>query len=250
MGSIKIQGQTALVTGSNRGIGLAITRALLDRGVAKVYAAARSPEQVSDLRQRYGERVVTLELDVTNDDQVRSAAEAARDVTILVNNAGVALGGWLDDSSLVENARKEMEVNYIAPLNLLRIFSPVLARNGGGAVVNISSVAGLTNFPFFPTYSASKAAVHSLTQASRLLLAGQGTLSFGVYPGPVDTDMARSLEMEKATPESVAATILDGIEAGHEEIFTDPFAQQFGEQFEASPKSAERQVAAMAAGKE
>jgi len=140
-----------------------------------------------------------------------------------------------------------MEVNYLAPLRLIQIFGPVLARGDGGAIVNIASVAALTSFPFFPTYSASKAAVHSLTQASRLLLAGQGIRTIGVYPGPVDTDMAKEIEMEKATPESVAVAILDGIEAGHEEIFTDPFARQFGEQFQASPKASERQMAAMVA---
>jgi NAD(P)-dependent dehydrogenase (short-subunit alcohol dehydrogenase family) len=248
MNATRIQGATVLITGSNRGIGLAITEAILDRGAAKVYAAARNVDALAGLREKYGERVIPLKLDVTNEDQVRSAAESAGDVTILVNNAGVALGGWIDDDSLLENARKEMEVNYFAPLNLLQSFSPALARNGGGAVVNISSVAGLTNFPIFPTYSASKAAVHSLTQASRALLAGQGTLSYGVYPGPVDTDLAKDLEMDKATPATVAAAILDGIEAGEEEIFTDPFARQFGEQFQASPKTSERQIAAMVAG--
>lgn len=248
MNSITINGATALVTGSNRGIGLAITKALLDRGAAKVYAAARNPEAVSDLVEQYGDRVIPLKLDVTDEGQVQAAAQSAGDVSILVNNAGVALGGWLENDALVENARQEMEVNYFAPLNLLQNFSPVLARNGGGAVVTLSSVAGLTNFPFFPTYSASKAAVHSLIQATRTLLAGQGTQSFGVYPGPVDTDMVKDVEMEKATPKSVATAILDGIEAGREEIFTDPFAREFGGQFEASPKTSERQFAAMVAG--
>jgi NAD(P)-dependent dehydrogenase (short-subunit alcohol dehydrogenase family) len=248
MSATRIKGATVLVTGASRGIGHAITRALLERGAARVYATARQPEDLSRLVKEYPERVIPLQLDVTDPVQVQATAVIAADVDILVNNAGAALGGWIESDALLANARQEMEVNYFAPLSLLQSFSPVLSRNGGGAVVNISSVAGLTSFPFFPTYSASKAAVHSLTQAARMLLAGQGTLSYGVYPGPVDTDMARDLDMEKATPASVADAILDGIEAGQEEIFTDPFARQFGEQFQASPKASERQVAAMVAG--
>ena len=117
----------------------------------------------------------------------------------------------------------------------------------GGAVVNVSSVAGLTNFPRFPTYSASKAAIHSLTQGARALLARRGVTVFGVYPGPVDTDMAREITLEKASPEAVAKAVLDGIEAGTEDIFPDPFAVTFGEQYQASPKEPERQAAAMVA---
>ncbi len=140
-----------------------------------------------------------------------------------------------------------MEVNYFGPLQLLQRLAPTLARNGGGAVVNIGSAAGLTNVPFFPTYSASKAALHSLTQAARILLRPQGTSVFGVYAGPVDTDMVRELAMPKSSPRDVAFAILDGIEAGQEDIFPDPFAVGFARQFESSPKASERQMAAMVA---
>jgi short-subunit dehydrogenase len=140
-----------------------------------------------------------------------------------------------------------MEVHYFGPLQLLQRLAPTLARNGGGAVVNIGSLAGLTNIPVLPTYSASKAAQHSLTQAVRSLLGPQGTAVFGVYPGPVDTDMAREVEMRKTLPRDVAFAILDAMEAGQEDIFPDPFAVDFSRQFEASPKTAERQFAAMAA---
>ncbi|MGZ6059367.1 MAG: SDR family NAD(P)-dependent oxidoreductase, partial [Myxococcaceae bacterium] len=131
---------------------------------------------------------------------------------------------------------------------LLHHLAPTLARNGGGAVVNIGSAAGLTSVPFFPTYSASKAALHSLTQAARVLLGAQGTAVFGVYAGPVDTDMVRELALPKASPRDVALAILDGVEAGEEDIFPDPFAVDFGRQFASSPKASERQIAAMAAG--
>ena len=172
MNAQKIEGAVALVTGANRGIGRALTEALLTRGVRKVYATARDPEALRALRD---ERLVSLRLDVTDADQIRAAAEAASDVELVFNNAGVALARGIADSTVLDQARREMEVNYFGPLQLLHRLAPTLARNGGGAVVNIGSAAGLTNVPFFPTYSASKAALHSLTQAARILLGAQGT---------------------------------------------------------------------------
>ncbi len=244
MNEQKIEGAVVLVTGANRGIGRALVEALLARGVKKVYAAARNPETLRDLRDV---RVVPLQLDVTDADQVRAAAEAAGDVEIVFSNAGLLLATSLAGGSVVDQARREMDVNYFGPLQLINQLAPTLARNGGGAVVTICSVAVLTNGPFFPTYSASKAALHSLTQAARILLEPQGTSVFGVYAGPVDTDMARGLEMPKTSPREVAFATLDGVEAGQEDIFPDPFAVSFGRQFESSPKDSERQMAAIAA---
>jgi NAD(P)-dependent dehydrogenase (short-subunit alcohol dehydrogenase family) len=244
MNAQRIEGAVALVTGANRGIGRALTEALLARGVRKVYATARDPEAVRDLRD---ERLVSLRLDVTDADQIRAAGEAASDVELVFNNAGVALARGIADSTALDQARREMEVNYFGPLQLLQRLAPTLARNGGGAVVNIGSIAGLTNFPFIATYSASKAALHSLTQAARFLLGAQGTSVFGVYPGPVDTDMSRDAPLAKTSPRDVAFAILDGIEAGRADIFPDSVAVDFGRQFESSPKTSERQMAAMAA---
>jgi NAD(P)-dependent dehydrogenase (short-subunit alcohol dehydrogenase family) len=240
----KIEGTVALVTGANRGIGRALREALLARGVKKVYAAARNPDTLAAL---HDERIVPLRLDVTDAEQIRAAAEAAADVELVFNNAGVVLGSGIADSTVLEQARGEMEVNYFGPLQLLHRLAPTLARNGGGAVINIGSAGGLTNIPFFPTYSASKAALHSLTQAARILLGPQGTSVFGVYPGPVDTDMTRDLALPKSAPRDVAIAILDGVEAGQEDIFPDPFSVDFGRQFGSSPKDSERQMAAMAA---
>jgi NAD(P)-dependent dehydrogenase (short-subunit alcohol dehydrogenase family) len=244
MSAQNIKGAVALVTGANRGIGRALTEALLTRGVRKVYAAARDPETLAGLRD---ERVVPLRLDVTDTEQIRAAVEAASDVELVFNNAGVVLGSGIADATVLEKARREMEVNYFGPLQLLQRLAPTLARNGGGAVINIGSAAGLTSVPFFPTYSASKAALHSLTQAARILLAPQSTSVFGVYAGPVDTDMARDVALPKSAPRDVAFAILDGIEAGQEDIFPDPFAVEFGRQFGSSPKASERQMAALAA---
>ena len=247
MSGRKIEGSVALVTGANRGIGRAITDALLERGAKKVYATARDPKTLEALKQRHGSRVVPLRLDVTRADQVAEIARQAPDVDLLFNNAGVLEATELTSEATVDQARREMEVNYFGPLRMLQRFADTLAQRGG-AIVNIGSAAGLTNVPFFPTYSASKAALHSLTQASRVLLAARGVAVFGVYAGPVDTDMTKGLPLEKTSPQDVAKGVLDGVEAANDDIFPDPFAVAFGEQFHSSPKGSERQVAAMVSG--
>jgi short-subunit dehydrogenase len=210
----------------------------------KVYATARDRRAAPALHDA---RCVPLQLDVTDAEQVEMLVTKAPDVNLVFNNAGVALASSLIGGDVLDDARCEMEVNYFGPLRLIQSLAPTLAKNGGGAIVNIGSAAGLTNVPFLPTYSASKAALHSLTQAARILLSGQGTDVFGVYAGPVDTDMVRDLPLPKTSPREVASAILDGIEAGQEDIFPDPFAVNFGRQFEASPKSTERQTAAVVA---
>jgi NAD(P)-dependent dehydrogenase (short-subunit alcohol dehydrogenase family) len=243
MNAQRIEGAVALVTGANRGIGRALVEALLARGAKKVYAAARNPETLRGLRD---ERVVPLQLDVTDAEQIRAAADVASDVDLVFSNAGVVHAAGITDAAVVDRARHEMEVNYFGPLQLLYRLAPTLARNGGGTVVMIGSASGLINMPLFPTYSASKAALHSLTQAARTLLGPQGTAVLGVYPGPVDTDMTRDLALPKTPPRDVAFAILDGVDAGQEDIFPDPLSVDFSRAFESSPKTAERQFAAMA----
>jgi len=242
MNAYKIEGAVALVTGANRGIGRALSEALLSRGVKKIYAGTRVQGALSTLRDT---RVVPLRLDVTDAQQVRAAGATATDVTIVFNNAGVTLNAELTSARAFDRAREEMEVNYFGALRMLREFSAILARNGGGAWVNVGSAAGLSNVPMFPTYSASKAALHSLTQCARVLLGAQRTSVFGAYPGPVDTDMVRDLALPKAPAREVANAILDGVESGQEDIFPDSFSRGFGRQFESSPKACERQTAAM-----
>jgi NAD(P)-dependent dehydrogenase (short-subunit alcohol dehydrogenase family) len=246
MSGKKIDGSVALVTGANRGIGRALTEALLERGAKRVYAAARDPKTLLDLTARYGSRVVPLKLDVTKADDVAEVARRAADVELLFNNAGVVEGKGLAGEEILDQARREMEVNYFGQLRVLLRFAEALARRRG-AVVNVSSVAGLANIALFPTYSASKAALHSLTQGARALFASRGVSVIGVYPGPVDTDMAKEVAMDKASPEQVAKAILEGVEAGTEDVFPDAYAATFGARYESSPKTSEREMAALVA---
>src|SRR4029453_16052596 len=194
-----IRGKAALVTGANRGIGKPLVEALLKRGASRVWAGVARVDALADLKASYGERLRLLQLDVTREDDVAAAAREATDVALLVNNAGVALlmGSPATDAEWLRAGRQENEVNLFGSFAMSQAFAPILARQGGGAIAKIISVAGLVNFPIFLSYSTSKAALHSLTQGLRAALREQGTQVFGVYPGPVDTEMAAKLPFEK-----------------------------------------------------
>lgn len=241
---MKLANAVALVTGANRGIGRALAEELLAAGAAKVYAAARNPDGLAELVKASGGRVVAVALDVTKPDQVAAAAKNG-DVTLLVNNAGVAHFAGLISADGTDIARKEMETNYFGVLNMVRAFAPVLAKNGGGAIVNLASIASHVNFPPLGSYSASKAAVHSLTQGIRAELAAQGTQVTGVYPGPVDTDMAADIDAEKASPRDVAKAILAAVEGNEEDVFPDPVAVEMHAAGLADPKALEKMAAEM-----
>ena len=212
---MKITGSIALVTGANRGLGLAFAQALLARGAAKVYAAVRDPKSVAL------PGVVPLELDVTKPDQVASAAGAAADVTLLVNNAGIARGIGVLAADALAALRAELETNVIGTLLVSRAFAPILGRNGGGAIVNVLSVASWINRGGLGTYATSKAAEWSLTNALRNDLRGQGTHVVGLHAGFIDTDLARGIQAPKARPEDIVARVLDGLEAGAVEVIAD-----------------------------
>jgi NAD(P)-dependent dehydrogenase (short-subunit alcohol dehydrogenase family) len=218
--NMKIRDSVAFVTGANRGIGLAFAQELLAAGARKVYAAARNPELITL------DGVEPVRLDVTDPEAVASAARASGDVNLLVNNAGIALWtGFLAPDS-VEAARSEMETNYFGPLFLSRAFAPVLAKNGGGAIVNILSVLSWIAVPMAGTYSASKAAAWALTNWLRTGLREQGTHVLGVHAGPVDTDMASGLTLPKVTSTDVVRQVLSALEAGREEVLFDEMTRQ------------------------
>lgn len=226
---MQIAGSIALVTGANRGLGLAFARGLLAAGAAKVYAAARKPEAVTL------DGVEPLRLDVTNEAEVAAAAEAAGDVTLLVNNAGIAkTGGFLADGA-VEAARDQMEVNYFGPLRMARAFAPVLARNGGGALVNVLSVGSWINGPLLATYGATKSAAWALTNGLRQELAGRGTLVVGLHAGFIDTDLTQDLDVPKTTPEAVVTETLAALERGEAQVLADEVTRQVHRGLTAEP---------------
>lgn len=243
----KIVGKTVLVTGANRGIGRAFVVGLLQAGAAKVYATARNLDTLSDLASEGAGKVVPLQLDVTKLNQVEAAASNA-DVALVVNNAGIAAFQGLISAGSSDAARQEMEINYFGTLNVARAFAPVLARNGGGAIINLSSIAGQVNFPALGSYSASKAAVHSLTQGIRAELAAQRTQVLGVYPGPVDTDMAKDFPMDKTSPSDVVKSILGALEAGEDSVYPDPASVELHAGLLTDPVAVERQVGQMLPG--
>ena len=217
---MNIQNAVVLVTGANRGIGLAFTRQLLARGARKVYAAARDPATVTL------PGVQALRLDVTKPEEIAAAAQQANDVTLVINNAGIAQpGGFLaDDSDAV--ARRIFETNFFGMLNVSKTFAPVLKANGGGALLNVLSVASWVNGGELAAYSASKSAAWSLTNALRHELAAQKTQVLGLHMAYVDTDLTRGFEVQKSSAEEIVQRALDGLEAGADEVLADALTQQ------------------------
>jgi NAD(P)-dependent dehydrogenase (short-subunit alcohol dehydrogenase family) len=216
-GCVTIAGTHALVTGANRGLGKAFVAELLDRGVAVVYAAARNPDTV-DIND---ERVVPIRLDVTKPDDVSAAASRCADVSVLINNAGAMLRTPLLAAPDLSAARSEMETNYFGTLAMCRAFAPVLAQNGGGALVNVLSVASWLASPFNGSYGASKSAEWALTNAIRVEMRAAGTLVVAVHAGWIDTDMAANVPETKISTGGVADQTLDALERGDEEVLTD-----------------------------
>lgn len=234
---MNIQNKSVLITGANRGIGRALVNEALKRGAAKVYAGTRGALEITD------ERVIPLALDVTDTSQIQHASDQVGELDLLINNAGVAI---YDDLSNLEVIEQHMAVNFFGLLKVTQAFLPLLRRSKG-AIVNNSSLAALAALPMIPSYSVSKAAAFNLTQSLRALLAGQGVTVHAVVLGPVDTDMNRGLEIPKASPESVAGAIFDGLENREEDIFPDPVSQSVAEGWRAGvAKALERQFAAFA----
>jgi NAD(P)-dependent dehydrogenase (short-subunit alcohol dehydrogenase family) len=215
---MNIQESTVLVTGANRGIGKAFAEALLARGAAKVYAAVRDVATAAD------PRLVPIQLDVTDPDRVAEVAHELDDVQVVINNAGVLHVSTPLTASL-DVAQLELETNYLSLVSMTQAFAPVLERNGGGAFVNVLSVYSWVSMPLISTYSASKAAAWSFTNAARIELRRQGIQVVGVHAGPVDTDMAAGFDLEKIPPATVAASALDALEADEPEAAVDDYSR-------------------------
>jgi NAD(P)-dependent dehydrogenase (short-subunit alcohol dehydrogenase family) len=235
---MNIAGKTILVTGANRGLGRALVDEALRRGAKRVYAGTRQPLAHLD------GRVTPVTLDVTNDGQIQGAVERVAALDILINNAGLALYDDLSDRAALE---RHLAVNFFGAHGVTQAFLPLLTRPRG-AIVNVLSLAAVAAVPVMPAYSISKAAAFSLSQSLRALLAGRGVNVHAVLAGPMDTDMSRGIDIPKASPESVARAIFDGVEMDEEDIFPDPMSESLAESWRSGAlKAFERQNAAMVA---
>jgi NAD(P)-dependent dehydrogenase (short-subunit alcohol dehydrogenase family) len=233
-----IEDKVVLVTGANRGIGRALVEEALARGARRVYAGTRQPLAHAD------GRVTPLILDVTDAAQIQAAVEAVESLDILINNAGVALYDDLSDRATIE---AHLAVNLFGTYAVTQAFLPLLTHSRG-AIVNGLSLAAFASLPIIPAYSISKAASFSLSQSLRALLAGQGVSVHSVLTGPTDTEMSRGLDVPKASPESVARAIFDGVEQGEEDIFPDPISQSMADSWRGgAAKAMERQNASLVA---
>jgi NAD(P)-dependent dehydrogenase (short-subunit alcohol dehydrogenase family) len=233
-----ITGRTILVTGANRGLGQALVDEALRRGATRVYAGTRQPFAHPD------PRVTPVILDVTNPAHIQAAVKRVETLDILINNAGVSLP---DDLSTRTALEQHLAVNLFGTWAVTQAFLPSLRRSGG-AVVNVVSLAALAAIPVLPAYSVSKAASFALSQSLRALLAGQSVTVHAVLAGPIDTEMIRDLDIPKASPQSAARAILDGVENGEEEIFPDPMSESMaGSWRTGAAKELERQNAALVA---
>ncbi len=246
MTSYNVKDSVAFVTGTNRknGIGRAIVESLIAHGAKKVYATARNVSQLDELVAVHNGKVVAVALDVTDLDAIQSLGATYPDVTLVVNNAGLLA----ETSSLgaIGMIQKEIAINYIAPLSIVQSFAPLLNKtestesSKGSAIVNVNSISSLVNFPGFATYSASKAASHSLTQGQRREL--PNCLVIGILPGPIDTDMAVNMPHDKETPSSVAEAIVEALKNGTEDIYPDAMARQLFDGWKRDAKALENQM--------
>ncbi|MFC6236963.1 SDR family NAD(P)-dependent oxidoreductase [Longivirga aurantiaca] len=232
-------GQTALVTGANRGVGRELVSELVRRGARRVYATGRSLAALEPLVSDYPEKVVALHLDLQDATSIVEAASVATDVTLLINNAATLSTG----SALLSDRATMVSMvmtNTFGTLDVIRAFTPVLESNGGGVVVNVMSLQAFSGSNGWDGYSASKAALQSLTQSMRPALKLLGIRISGAYPGGVDTDMIREFDTLKSSARGVAEGILDGIDAGEEDIFPDGVSRFVAELWRRDPKQVER----------
>ncbi|MDG1803401.1 SDR family NAD(P)-dependent oxidoreductase [Flavicella sp.] len=237
---INIEGKTVFISGANRGIGKAIVEELISKGARKIYAGARNTESLKTLQAKYGTIIVPIQLDVTDIASIQAAAAQVEDLDILVNNAGVFSIGKIFSKEANASLEENLNVNVWGLINLSNALIEKLRKNSTTAIVNISSLAGLGNMPMCATYSVSKAAVHSITQGMRGELANTNTLTMGVYPGPIDTDMAADLQMDKDIPENVAKDIVNGLIEGIEDVYPDAMSKEASSVYITNPKAIEQ----------
>ena len=239
---MNIKNKVILVTGANRGIGEAVTKELIKNGAIKIYTAVRDIKKVDHLVQEYGNKIVPIELDVTDIVQIKSIHAQTKDIDILINNAGITVfGSLLGEDKAAAILQNNLQVNLYGILNLTKELIISLKDKSEAAIVNVSSITGLGNMPVIGAYSVSKAAVHSLTQGFRGELIDTNILVSGVYPGPVETEMSKDFDAPKDSPENVAISIIKGIQEGKEDIFPDATAKEVETTYFKNPKTIEQQ---------
>lgn len=240
------QQKTILITGANRGIGLALVEALIERGAKKIYITGRDMQAVEETarsRKNAKTELIPLQLDVTSAADISAAQAQIDHLDLLINNAGIALASGFTQDNSDTIADQEMATHYFGPLNITRALLPALRNSPHAGIVNISSIAGIANMPVLGPYSAAKAALHSLTQGLRAELGLEGIFVQGVYPGPVATRMTDNFELTKAIPAEVAEIILTGVEQKEEDIFPDAMSTNWYNTFKTNPKQLEQEYA-------
>ncbi|MBD1854531.1 MULTISPECIES: SDR family oxidoreductase [Leptolyngbya] len=247
---MKVQGAIALVTGANGGIGRHFVETLRTADAAKIYVCARSIAKLESLVALDPDRIVPIELEVTNPESVQAAAAQCSDVTLLINNAGTSLNQGIIAADNLDSARAELEVNYFGLCHMCRAFAPVLKANGGGTIVNVLSLLAKVNLPFSGSYSASKAAALSATHCIRAELGSQGTLVVAVMPGTVDTDLAKDWPDPTVSPAEVAQAAIRAVEEQLEDVYPGEQATQVSGQLLQDPKGVEKYLATFLPGME
>lgn len=234
-----ITGKIALVTGANRGIGKAIVDAFLHNNATKVYAAVRNLDSAVPLVERYGDKVVPVRLDLAEPETITAMADTTKDVQVVVNNAGVFIASTPMDSDAINSLELGMKINVFGLIRMAQAFAPILKVNGGGAFVQLNSVASLKCTTNFATHSASKAAAYSITQALHELLGQQGTVVLSVHPGLIATDMSDAAGLAgRAEPASLVADgIVIALKAGKFHLFPDSMAKRIGSAYQSFSES-------------
>lgn len=236
---MKLENKIVLISGANRGIGRCLVEALLSYPVKKIYAGSRDKNKVPNFND---DRVVPVQLDITDSANIKNAAKLCNDLNLLINNAGVLTytGILSDDASQL---KRDMDTNYYGTIEMTRIFAPLIENNGGGAIANIISILGLASLRSAASYSASKAALFSATQAMRGDLKKKNIEVYAIFPGPIDTELINQIpNIAKASPKTTAENIIKGIVTGSEDIFPDPMAEHASQLWLKNPKALEVQI--------
>lgn len=225
-----IKDKIVLVTGANRGIGKVLVESFIEHGAAKVYAAVRNVESASPLVEKYGDKIVPIQIDLADPKSIVAAARSAEDVQVVINNAGALKTATPLSEDAIASLEFQMKINVYGLIHMAQAFAPVLKTNGGGVFAQLNSVASMKSASNFATYCASKAAAYSITQALRELLSEQGTIVLSVHPGPIATDMgdAAGLTEIAEPPALVADGIIKALQAGDFHVFPDSMAKQIG----------------------